>query len=196
MDAVAGLIRRHIPGAGFGLCHGARNGQEVRLLKARLGEGVRVLGTDISPSANAIADMVEWDYHDLNPEWTGRTDFIYSNSWDHTYDIGALAGAWARTLRPGGLAVIHWSRFHSEAGMNAGPDIFGCGEDEIAAVFGGAGLVELGRVRIARTSETDAMRVEIPVGAAAPCAEAGVVRAHYVQHDGEVVLIPLVRPGG
>lgn len=193
LDMVARLIREHVPGASFGLCHGARNGQEVRLLKARLGESIRVLGTDISPSANAIADMTEWDFHDLNPAWTGRTDFVYSNSWDHTYDINKLAQAWAQTLRPGGLAIIHWTRYHTEAGMNAGPDMFGCGEEEIASVFVAAGLRELTRVRIPRTPDTDELSVEIPTDPSAPCSQAGVVRAHYVQHDGEVVLIPLVR---
>ena len=177
----------------IGLCQGARNGQEVRLLKARLGTGVRVHGTDISPSARAIEDMTQWDFHDLHHDWTGRTDFIYSNSWDHTYDIDRLAHAWAATLAPGGLAIIHWTKFHTEAGMNDGPDMFGTGEDEIASVFTHAGLRELDRVRLAHTNETNDLKIEVPAEPTAPHADGGVVQAHYVEHDGEVVLIPLLR---
>jgi hypothetical protein len=193
MDAVAQLIRTHVPQASFGLCHGARNGQEVRLLKERLGDGVKVLGTDISPSASAIEDMTQWDFHDLHYKWTGRTDFIYSNSWDHTYDIGLLAHSWAMTLKRGGLAIIHWTKFHTEAGMNDGPDMFGTGEDEIAAVFAREGLRELDRVRLSRSAETNGVKIHVPAQPTAPHADAGVVEAHYVEHDGEVVLIPLIR---
>lgn len=191
MNAVASLIRNHVTHARFGLCHGARNGQEVRLLGDQLGHSVRVLGTDISPTANAIASMVQWDFHELNADWTGQTDFIYSNSWDHSYDIDKLARAWAQTLRPGGLAIIHWTRFHTEAGMNHGPDIFGSGEDEIASTFTNAGLCEVERVRIERTASTDGILVDVPVVANAPHSTQGIVKAHYVEHDGDVVLIAL-----
>lgn len=192
MDAVAELVRTHVPQAALGLCHGARNGQEVRLLQERLGPGIRVIGTDISPTANAIPGMVQWDFHELHPEWTGQTDFLYSNSWDHTYDARKLASAWAATLRPGGIAIIHWTRYHSEEGMNDGPDIFGCGEDEIAQFFLDAGLEPLPRVRLAAFSRRDMPEVAVP---ATPEQDAGLsVHAHYVDHDAEIVLIPFRRP--
>ncbi len=193
MDEVAKLIGKHVPQAEFGLCHGARNGQEVRLLKERLGPGIRVLGTDISPSANAIEDMTQWDFHDLHYKWTGRTDFIYSNSWDHTYDIEKLAHAWAMTLRPGGLMIIHWTKYHTEIGMNDGPDMFGSGEDEIAAVFAREGLKELDRVTLTHADETNDLKVEVPVDPSAPHANEGVVEAHYVEYYADIVLIPFIK---
>ncbi|GAB4385427.1 MAG: hypothetical protein Kow0022_11250 [Phycisphaerales bacterium] len=192
MDAVAELVKAHVPQARFGLCHGARNGQEVRLLRERLAPTIRVIGTDISPTANAIPDMVQWDFHELHPDWTGTTDFLYSNSWDHTYDIRKLASTWAATLGPGGIAIIHWTRYHSEEGMNDGPDTFGCGEDEIARIFTEAGLQALARVRLPAFSRRDLPEVTLPI---LPDREPEApLHAHYVDHDSEVVLIPFRRP--
>jgi len=196
MDEVAKLIRSCVPNPRFGLCHGARNGQEVRLLQQRLGPEVHVLGTDISPSANNIPGMIQWDFHDIHPDWLGRADFLYSNSWDHTYDIRKLASAWAETLRPGGLAIIHWTRFHSEEGTNDGPDMFGCSEDAIAAFFANAGLIEQTRVRLPPFARRDLGEVVLEIGPDPAQLDQAPCRAHYVEHDGEVVLIPFLKPVG
>ncbi|MBK6621188.1 MAG: hypothetical protein IPG32_10020 [Saprospirales bacterium] len=45
-----------------------------------------VIGTEISDSASKFSHTIEWDFHEVKPEWIGRADFIYSNSFDHSYD--------------------------------------------------------------------------------------------------------------
>src|SRR3972149_6452637 len=69
LRAVARYVRRHIPGASFGLCHGVRNGYEVGRLRDLL--GIEVLGTEISDTANQFEHVIQWDYHEVKPEWRG-----------------------------------------------------------------------------------------------------------------------------
>jgi hypothetical protein len=53
-----------------------------------------VIGTDQPQTATQFAYPVQWEFHDDNPEWQGKADFVYSNSWEHAYDPGKafLAG--------------------------------------------------------------------------------------------------------
>ncbi|MEM0983931.1 MAG: hypothetical protein AAGI17_08280 [Planctomycetota bacterium] len=192
MAVVAQLVRRHAGPPAFGLCHGARNGQEVRLLRFEFGGDTEILGTDISPTAESVRDMVQWDFHDENPAWNGRADFIYSNSWDHTYDIDKLAAAWAATLRPGGVAVVEWTIHHDEQGTGV-YDCFGCSEDELAAAFTRAGLTEVERARMPGGFNTakPAVRVALRDGAADPLADGR--QTEYIGADCELVLLTFRR---
>jgi len=193
MRRVADAIRANTPEPTLGLCHGARNGQEVRLLLEELPEAARVIGTDISPTADAIEHMTTWDFHDPNPDWHGRADFIYSNSWDHTYDIDRIAHVWAGTLAPGGTLILHWTRHHDVQGID-GPDIFGCSEDALVETFTARGLVEQGRVRFDGGQGLTQPGRGIPLreGAASPLAHAKPL--HYVNPTGQIVLIVLRKP--
>jgi hypothetical protein len=110
LDLLAELIRTRVPGAKFGLCHGVRNGAEVRYLRQAL--GCEVWGTEISPSAAEFEAVIQWDFHQVKPEWLGRTDFIYSNSLDHSYDPAMCLATWLRCLSPEGRCLVHWSREH------------------------------------------------------------------------------------
>jgi hypothetical protein len=107
LRAVARYVRRHVPGASFGLCHGVRNGFEVRKLRDLL--GIEVLGTEISDTANQFEHVIQWDYHEVKPEWRGAVDFIYSNSWDHSYDPERMLERWVSCLRPQGRCFLHWN---------------------------------------------------------------------------------------
>jgi SAM-dependent methyltransferase len=107
------------PGNGSGaplriLCHGSRNGAEVRWFK-RYAAGAQVLGTDIADTATRFPDMIQWDFHDLAPEWAGAWDVVYSNSWDHAFDPERAFGNWIRCLAPDGLMLLEHSRFHTPA---------------------------------------------------------------------------------
>jgi SAM-dependent methyltransferase len=107
------------PGNGTGaplriLCHGSRNGAEVRWFKQHAA-GAQVLGTDIADTATRFPDMVQWDFHDLKPEWVGAWDVVYSNSWDHAFDPERAFGNWVRCLAPDGLLLLEHSRFHTPA---------------------------------------------------------------------------------
>jgi hypothetical protein len=127
MDAVADYVREQIPGATFGLCHGAKHGWESNELQQRL--GCEVLGTDISPTAKKFDNVIRWDFHDVKDEWRGRTDFIYSNAWDHSYDPAMALDRWMECLQPQGLCFLEWSSYHDEE--NSTPDDpFGASLDE------------------------------------------------------------------
>jgi hypothetical protein len=115
-----------------GLCHGVRNGYEVRRLR-RLLPRVDIMGTDISSTAARIPNCIVWDMHDVKPEWRGAVDFMYSNSWDHTYDPELLFARWSECLSPSGRQYLSYTDLHSERGVveTSKSDPFGCSLDEL-----------------------------------------------------------------
>jgi SAM-dependent methyltransferase len=130
VDAIAGIVRDLVPRARAGICHGVRNGWEVRALRDAL--GIEVIGTDISSTA-ARFDVVEWDFHEMKPEWEGRFDFVYSNSLDHSYDPDKCLESWRRSLAPAGLCILHWGHGHTWSHTPA--DCFCATKDEYTALL-------------------------------------------------------------
>jgi hypothetical protein len=116
LERIADYVRSRVPKASFAICHGARNGFEVGVLRELL--GIEVIGTDISPTASEFPHLVQWDFHERNPEWSRSVDFVYSNSWDHSYDFDRCFGAWMESLRPGGRCFLQWTRLHSSEGVH------------------------------------------------------------------------------
>lgn len=88
----------------FGLCHGTRRGLEQQWFRERL--GCEVIGTEIADTATQFPHTIQWDFHEVKPEWVGAADFIYSNSLDHSYDPGLCLNRWMSCLRPGGICII------------------------------------------------------------------------------------------
>lgn len=127
----------------FGLCHGVRRGKEQAWFRRKLGDA-DVIGTDISETATGFENTVQWDFHDDNPEWQGRADFVYSNSWDHAYDPGKAFAAWARCLKPGGWLLIDHTRGHMPKSSNV-LDPFGATREAVVKILtdscGAAGRV-------------------------------------------------------
>jgi len=123
LQQLAKLIAELTPGPRFGLCHGVRNGAEVRTLRELL--HCEIWGTEISPSAAEFPFVIQWDFHKLKPEWLGRADFIYSNSLDHSYDPTACLAGWLSCLSSRGRCYVHWSQEHdhTDFGKN-GSDCF------------------------------------------------------------------------
>lgn len=127
----------------FGLCHGVRRGKEQSWFRKKLG-GANVIGTDISETATQFENTVQWDFHDDNPDWQGKADFVYSNSWDHAYDPGKAFAAWARCLKPGGWLLIDHTRGHMPKSSNV-LDPFGATREAVIKILtdscGGMGKV-------------------------------------------------------
>ena len=99
-------IKNNIKNPSFGLCHGVRNGWEVSKLKELL--NINVIGTDISPTANEFENVIQWDFHETNEDWN-NVDFIYSNSFDHSYDPQKCLDVWMDSInRKTGVCYIHW----------------------------------------------------------------------------------------
>ncbi|APG46205.1 class I SAM-dependent methyltransferase [Phaeobacter porticola] len=103
----------------FGLCHGTRRGLEQAWFKTHLPGSPTVVGTEISDTAEEFPDTVQWDFHDENPDWQGTADFVYSNSWDHAFDPEKAFGNWAKSLKPGGVILLDYTKGQSRDAANA-----------------------------------------------------------------------------
>ena len=75
--------------------------------------GCEIIGTDISETASQFSHMVQWDFHEENPDWIGKFDFVYTNSLDQAFDPEKALGAWARQLTPTGLIFIEHTKWHA-----------------------------------------------------------------------------------
>jgi hypothetical protein len=107
IQLISKKIKKLIPNASFGICHGVRNAWEVKQLRNLL--GINVLGTDIAPSATQFENTIQWDFHNVKDEWKDNVDFIYSNSFDHSYDPESCLDAWMKCIKKGsGICFIHW----------------------------------------------------------------------------------------
>lgn len=120
----------------FALCHGVRRGKEQGWFRRKL-RGADVIGTDISETAKDFPNTVQWDFHEPNPAWAGRADFVYSNSWDHSFDPARAFRVWAETLRPGGLLLLDHTKGHVPSSASA-LDPFGATEEALRALVDGA----------------------------------------------------------
>lgn len=110
---LADYIRGAVGEVRFGLCHGTRRGMEQEWFRESL--GAEVIGTEISDTATQFPHTIEWDFHEVKPEWIGSVDFIYSNSFDHSHDPRACLDAWMQCIRPGGVCIIEHSSRHERA---------------------------------------------------------------------------------
>lgn len=127
LDETLGPVR-------FGLCHGTRRGAEQAWFTAHLTGHPEVIGTEISDTASQFPNTVQWDFHDVNPDWAGRADFVYSNSWDHAFDPVRAFGAWIGALRPGGLLLLDHTRDQTPETSNA-LDPFGASLDRLQGML-------------------------------------------------------------
>ena len=110
-----------IPYPTLGLCHGTRSGFEQRMFMSHL-PGCTVIGTEIAPTASAFPNTIEWDFHNMKPEWEGAADFVYSNSLDHSYDPEKALGVWVDSLKPSGLCFLEsWATTNCVQGSSSDP---------------------------------------------------------------------------
>jgi hypothetical protein len=101
----------------FGLCHGTRNGFEQKFLN-NFSSNFKVIGTDISDTANDFQDSVEWDFHDVNPEWIGKFDFIYTNSLDQSWKPDKAVEVWLEQINSDGILIIEHTESHGPKGAS------------------------------------------------------------------------------
>lgn len=88
----------------FGICHGTRRGKEQEWFNKYL--DCKVIGTEISDTATQFPNTIQWDFHEVKPEWVGNVDFIYSNSFDHSFDPEKCINAWMNCIKPGGFCFL------------------------------------------------------------------------------------------
>jgi hypothetical protein len=119
-------IKSLVPSPLFGICHGTRRGKEQEWFRKYV--GCEVIGTEISDTAGAFPHTIQWDFHDVKPEWVDSVDFIYSNSLDHSYDPEKCLNAWMSCVSRRGLCIIEHSSLHEPRGADEldsfGADLF------------------------------------------------------------------------
>lgn len=105
---LSNYIKTRIPNPHAGICHGTRRGLEQQWFSEYLND-VDVIGTEIADTATDFPKTVQWDFHNDNPGWHGKFDFIYTNSFDHAYDPKKALDTWMKTLATSGLCIIEHS---------------------------------------------------------------------------------------
>ncbi len=133
IKVISHYIKEHIPDVNFGICHGVRNGWEVKQFRQRL--GIEVIGTEISNTANNFKNVINWDFHKIKPEWIGNVGFIYSNSLDHSYDPDYCIDQWMGCLRTSGRCFVEWSESHNCAPQLDETDCFEASFKEYKQLF-------------------------------------------------------------
>ncbi|MCB9958390.1 MAG: hypothetical protein H6843_07310 [Rhodospirillaceae bacterium] len=118
LDAVIGVLKDTFGERPLrGLCHGARNGFEQAYLRKTA--GYDATGTDISDTATQFEHSVVWDFHDVNPDWVGAFDFVYSNSLDQSWKPRGALVTWLNQLKDDGLLLIEHTEAHGPVGASA-----------------------------------------------------------------------------
>jgi len=107
-------IKKIIGTPKFGICHGTRRGEEQEWFRKYL--ECEVIGTEISNTAEQFLNTIQWDFHETKPEWIDATDFIYSNSFDHSYDPEKCLNAWMSCIKLDGLCILEHSSAHTGSG--------------------------------------------------------------------------------
>ena len=97
-------IKKNIPDLKFGLCHGTRQGSEQKDFNEFL--GINVIGTEISHTAADFPNTIQWDFHNAKDEWKENVCFIFSNSFDHSYDPIACLQTWMSCVKSGGKIYL------------------------------------------------------------------------------------------
>jgi hypothetical protein len=114
VEFLANYIKVTLNNVGSGICHGTRRGVEQKWFSDFL-DGADVIGTEIADTATDFPNTIQWDFHDDNPEWHNKFDFVYSNSFDHAYDPKVALDNWMKTLKSGGICIIEHSLQQSPA---------------------------------------------------------------------------------
>jgi len=107
-------IEHNIGTIWFGLCHGTRRGEEQKWFRKYL-HCDDVIGTEIADTAEQYPYTIQWDFHETKPEWINAVDFIYSNSFDHSYDPEKCINAWMDCIKEGGVCILEHTPEHIHA---------------------------------------------------------------------------------
>lgn len=113
VEFLAGYLRATVGDIQFGICHGTRRGKEQEWFRKYL--ACEVIGTEISATATQFPHTIQWDFHEVKPEWLDAVDFIYSNSLDHSYDPRKCLDAWMSCISPRGVCILEHSSGHERA---------------------------------------------------------------------------------
>jgi SAM-dependent methyltransferase len=98
----------------YGLCHGTRAGFEQKWFMKYLTPEASVIGTEIGNST--AENTIQRDFNKIHADLIGKFDFVYSNSFDHSFDPEKTINIWANQVRTGGLLIIEWDERQEHKG--------------------------------------------------------------------------------
>lgn len=130
IKVIAGFLTKNVIPLKFGICHGTRRGMEQKWFRELL--GIDVIGTEIAQTAEQFDYTIQWDFHDVKLEWIDTVDFIYSNSFDHSYIPEVCLDRWMSCVRRTGVCIIEWT--HWDVGSTR-TDPFGASLNEYREMF-------------------------------------------------------------
>ncbi|MCL2154401.1 MAG: ABC transporter ATP-binding protein [Leptospirales bacterium] len=107
IEMLSKWLLKHVTPLKEGLCHGTRNGKEQMLFREFT--NAEVWGTDISPTAEQFTYTLQHDFHEVKPEWLDHFDFVFSNSYDHSYNLEYCIRQWMSSVRSGGVCILEHS---------------------------------------------------------------------------------------
>ena len=90
------------------MCHGARNGTEVKYFTESLPDNWIVEGNDISDTANAYG-LHQWDMQYCYEGSKQKFTIQYTNSFDHVYDPQKTINSFMKQCATGGSVFIQWT---------------------------------------------------------------------------------------
>lgn len=92
------------------ICHGTRNGAELEFFSKYFKPSV-IIGTEISDTACNFKNTIQWDFHQVKPEWLDYFDILYSNALDHSYKPEECIDSWMSCVNKNGVMIIDWNKY-------------------------------------------------------------------------------------
>ena len=99
-------VKRYANNASIILCHGTRNGAEQMIFKSLYPNADKVMGTEISETANKFPYTLHHDFHKVLPDFVGQCDIVYSNAFDHSFDPDLCMSVWSDQVKPHGYMFL------------------------------------------------------------------------------------------
>ena len=88
------------------ICHGTRNGAELKMFRNAIPSLHDIVGTEISHTATQFPNTIEHDFHEQKESFINNFDIVYSNSFDHSYDPHKALKTWTEQLNDDGILCI------------------------------------------------------------------------------------------
>ena len=98
--------------AGSVLCHGTRNGAEQKMFLQHWPHA-KVLGSEISDTAEQFEHTVQWDMQEPKKEWINKWDVVYTNAFDHCIYPDQALMTWKDQLSGDGTLFLEYAEAQS-----------------------------------------------------------------------------------
>jgi len=105
-------ICEHKKEASFIICHGTRNGGEMRFFLKHF-PNTYIIGSEISDTADQFENTIQHDFSMPREEWIGKADIVYSNSFDHSNDPKKTIETWRDQLNETGSIYLEYNEGQS-----------------------------------------------------------------------------------